>query len=87
MSLTRFDKAFHAKLHRPDLDWLTIAIACGYYDYQHMARDFRLFAGLTPPRLLETQRSSPEHLLGVRHEFNLSYGAEQPEAPWRISCW
>jgi hypothetical protein len=39
-----------------------------------MTRDFRLYAGHTPPRLLETQRTSPEHLLGVPHEFELSYG-------------
>ncbi len=74
-SLARFDRAFHIKMHRPDLDWLSIAVACGYYDYQHMAREFRLYSGLTPARLLDTQRSSPEHQLGVRHEFDLSYGA------------
>jgi AraC-like DNA-binding protein len=73
-SVARFDRAFHTKLQRPDLDWLSIAIACGYFDYQHMTRDFRLYAGHTPPRLLETQRTSPEHLLGVPHEFELSYG-------------
>ena len=72
-SLARFDRAFHTRLQRPDLDWLSIAIACGYYDYQHMARDFRLFAGMTPPRLLETQRSSPERQLGIRQQFDLSY--------------
>ena len=32
-----------------------MAVACGYYDYQHMARDFRHFTGLTPPALLDTQ--------------------------------
>lgn len=71
--LTRFDRAFHGKLQRPGLDWLSIAVACGYYDYQHMARDFRHFTGLSPSRLLETQSTSPETLLGVRHEFDLSY--------------
>jgi AraC-like DNA-binding protein len=55
------------------LDWLSIAVACGYYDYQHMARDFRQFTGLTPNRLLETQSTSPEEILGVRHEFDLSF--------------
>lgn len=74
-SLARFDRAFHVKLHRPGLDWLSIAVDCGYYDYQHMAREFRLFSGLTPPRLIETQHSSPEHRLGVPHQFNLSYGS------------
>jgi AraC-like DNA-binding protein len=71
--LHRFDRAFHGKLQRPELDWLSIAVACGYYDYQHMARDFREFTGLSPSRLLETQSTSPEEILGVRHEFDLSY--------------
>jgi AraC-like DNA-binding protein len=71
--LSRFNRAFHGKLQRPGLDWLSIAVACGYYDYQHMARDFRQFTGLSPSRLLETQSTSPEEILGVRHEFDLSY--------------
>lgn len=71
--LSRFDRAFHGKLQRPDLDWLSVAVACGYYDYQHMARDFRYFAGMSPTRLLETQATSPEQILGVRHGFDLSY--------------
>lgn len=71
--LSRFDRAFHGKLQRPALDWLSIAVACGYYDYQHMARDFRHFTGLSPSRLLQTQSTSPEEILGVRHEFDLSY--------------
>lgn len=71
--LSRFDRAFHGKLQRPSLDWLSIAVACRYYDYQHMARDFRHFTGLSPRRLLQTQSTSPEEILGVRHEFDLSY--------------
>lgn len=71
--LSRFDRAFHGKLQRPDLDWLSVAVACGYYDYQHMARDFRHFTGLSPTRLLETQATSPERILGVRHGFDLTY--------------
>jgi AraC-like DNA-binding protein len=83
-SLARFDRAFHAKLQRPGLDWLSIAIACGYYDYQHMARDFRSFTGQTPPRLLDTQRTSPEQQLGVRQEFDLSYGDLLPALAGRL---
>lgn len=71
--LSRFDRAFHGKLQHPRADWLSIAVAFGYYDYQHMARDFRQFTGLSPSRLLATQATSPEELLGVRHEFDLSY--------------
>lgn len=75
--LSRFDRAFHGKLQRPELDWLSIAVACGYYDYQHMARDFRHFTGLTPPHLLETQSTSPEEMLGVPHGFDLSYSVPE----------
>lgn len=78
--LSRFDRAFHGKLQHPELDWLSIAVACGYYDYQHMARDFRHFTGLSPSRLLATQTTSPEELLGVPHQFDLSYS--MPVIQW-----
>jgi AraC-like DNA-binding protein len=50
--LVRFDAAYRLKERRPDLDWLAVAVQCGYYDYRHLLRDFHAFAGETPPRLL-----------------------------------
>jgi AraC-like DNA-binding protein len=71
--LSRFARAFNLRLSRPERDWLSIAVDCGYYDYQHMARDFQQFMGETPARVHAMQGASPERLLGVPHEFNISY--------------
>jgi AraC-like DNA-binding protein len=53
--IVRFDRAFRLKEQQPALDWLTVALHCGYYDYRHLVRDFRAFAGVTPPQLLAAE--------------------------------
>ncbi|WP_223653541.1 helix-turn-helix domain-containing protein [Hymenobacter psoromatis] len=53
--IARFDQAFRLKERLPDLDWLAVAVRCGYYDYRHLVRDFQEFAGTTPPRLLAAE--------------------------------
>ena len=53
--IARFDQAFRLKEKLPDLDWLAVAVQCGYYDYRHLVRDFREFAGVTPPQLLAAE--------------------------------
>ncbi|TPG67527.1 helix-turn-helix domain-containing protein [Hymenobacter nivis] len=50
--IARFDQAFRLKERQPALDWLAVAVQCGYYDYRHLVRDFKAFAGVTPPQLL-----------------------------------
>jgi AraC-like DNA-binding protein len=46
--ISRFFQALQYKEAHPDLDWLTIAIAFGYSDYDHLAKDFRQFANASP---------------------------------------
>ena len=53
--IARFDRAFRLKERLPGLDWLAVAVQCGYYDYRHLVRDFREFAGVTPPQLLAVE--------------------------------
>lgn len=64
--IIRFDRAFRMKNNYSDSDWLSIAIACGYYDYQHLAKDFKEFTGLTPPAFYEREMKSPERTFGFR---------------------
>jgi AraC-like DNA-binding protein len=33
---------------RKDVDWVEIALECGYYDQAHFIHEFRTFSGLTP---------------------------------------
>jgi transcriptional regulator GlxA family with amidase domain len=65
--LVRFDRAYHQKNNQPDKDWLYIALSCGYYDYQHLAKDFRTFVNLSPSAFYEIEKMSPERVFAL-HE-------------------
>ncbi|GAB4014382.1 helix-turn-helix domain-containing protein [Spirosoma koreense] len=65
--IARFDKAFRMKNAQPETDWLSIALQCGYYDYQHLVRDYKAITGLTPPSFFQLDNQAPERLLGL-HE-------------------
>jgi AraC-like DNA-binding protein len=65
----RFDRAFMMKLKNPDLDWLSIAVACGYYDYQHLVRDYKQFTLQTPNGFHQLEEKAPERLLGLSEAF------------------
>lgn len=67
--LIRFDKAYRTKNAKPDLDWFSVAIACDYYDYQHLVRDYREFTGLTPTAFLALEKQTPEQALGMAEQF------------------
>ncbi|GAB3852151.1 helix-turn-helix domain-containing protein [Hymenobacter terrigena] len=66
MRIQRFNQALDAKEKQPQRDWLTIALACGYADYQHMVKDFKQFAGATPVSLMDAVAHTPERLLHLR---------------------
>ncbi|HEY5745561.1 MAG TPA: helix-turn-helix domain-containing protein [Chryseolinea sp.] len=55
MRIARFSTAFRMKERCPDVDWLTVALHCGYYDFQHMLRDFKEFVGTTPTLFLASE--------------------------------
>jgi AraC-like DNA-binding protein len=63
--LVRFDRAFRMKNSQPNLDWLFIAVACDFYDYQHLVKDFKEFTNLTPPAFYEVEKKSPERSFGL----------------------
>ena len=60
----RFDRAFRMKNKFPAQDWLTIALQCGYYDYQHLAKDYKEFTGCTPALFFEIDNRAPERSFG-----------------------
>jgi AraC-like DNA-binding protein len=65
--IARANKAFRIKYYHPHEDWLRIALACGYHDYQHLVKDFQDFAGLTPAAYLsEDLTNAPERFFGQR---------------------
>lgn len=64
LQLSRFDRAFRMKNRLPHMDWLSVALSCGFYDYQHLAKDYREFTGNTPNQFLIIDSRAPERALG-----------------------
>jgi AraC-like DNA-binding protein len=44
----RFQRLLRAIHQRNDIDWVQVALECGYYDQAHFIHDFQVFSGLTP---------------------------------------
>jgi hypothetical protein len=53
------------------MDWLTVSLHSGYFDYQHMAKDYRDFTGLTPSGFFELEAKAPETTFGLSEENRL----------------
>ncbi|QBN18252.1 helix-turn-helix domain-containing protein [Flavobacterium nackdongense] len=64
LKVMRFENAFRMKNKNPQLDWLSIAISCGYYDYQHLARDYKDLTGYTPNVFHQIDLNAPERIFG-----------------------
>lgn len=62
--VVRFENAFRMKNKMPQLDWLSIAMRCGYYDYQHLAKDYKEFTNQTPTNFHLLDNGSPERKFG-----------------------
>jgi AraC-like DNA-binding protein len=67
--LVRFDRAFREKNLSPHTDWLTIAFDCGYYDYQHLVRDYKDFTGMKPTDFHHLESRAPERRFGLAEHY------------------
>lgn len=63
--VVRFQKAFFMKNANPNIDWLSIALACGHYDYQHLSKDYKFFTDMTPSEFYEVDTKAPERTFGM----------------------
>ena len=61
--IIRFYHAYQYKEKYPETDWLSVAMLFDYSDYQHLAKDFKEFAGVTPPFWVYEDNQSPERIL------------------------
>lgn len=68
--IVRFYKAYAYKEMHPQDDWLTVALLFGYTDYQHMVKDFKQFAQVTPSIWINQDNQSPERLLQLEQITN-----------------
>ncbi len=64
--LVQFDNAVKRKNACPGQDWLSIALDMGYYDYQHLVRDFKEFTGLSPAAFYQLDSHAPERTFGYK---------------------
>ena len=69
--INRFNNTVKIKNATPELDWLSIGLQCGYYDYQHLVRDYKEFTGLTPTAYFALDATAPERALGMCEESRL----------------
>lgn len=65
MKISRFNQSYWMRLKNPGWDWLSIAISCGYADYQHLVKDYKEYANTTPNLFFEEERESPGRILGL----------------------
>ena len=59
----RFQEVLRRLWKKQRLDWVDVALSCGYYDQAHFINDFQAFSGLNPTAYL-TQRGerNPNHV-------------------------
>jgi AraC-like DNA-binding protein len=67
--IVRFETAYRMKNQQPELDWLSVAIDSGYYDYQHLAKDYKAFTAKTPIDFHMLELSAPERKFGVADTY------------------
>jgi len=69
LKIIRFTKAVNTRNAYPDKDWLDIAFECGYFDYQHLVKDYKDFTKHTPNDFHIIESKSPERRLGLASEI------------------
>lgn len=69
MRVIRFDHAFRQKNSCPEMEWLRIAMECDYHDYQHLAKDYKDFTGLSPTQFHLIEEQAPERKFGLNEGF------------------
>lgn len=62
--LTRFAAAYLLKEKNPTLSWTSIAYEAGYFDQNHLIRDFKSFSGFTPA-VIDAMMSTSMHVMSV----------------------
>lgn len=58
----RFQRVLN-RVHRArDIDWIQVALNCGYYDQAHFIHDFREFSGMTPTQYVTRVTEHQNHV-------------------------
>jgi AraC-like DNA-binding protein len=65
LRIARFAQSYWLHLKNPTLSWFTIAMACGYTDYQHLVKEYKDFANATPKNFFKEESKAPGRILGL----------------------
>ena len=60
--IQRFQKVLSAIGMNQDIDWVELALECGYFDQAHFIHDFRAFSGLSPSTYLAQRTAHTNHV-------------------------
>ncbi|OAB38416.1 helix-turn-helix domain-containing protein [Paenibacillus glacialis] len=60
--LRRFQEVLNRIDHTKIVNWLDVAIACGYYDQMHFIKDFQAFSSLNPTDYFSRQGKHHNHV-------------------------
>jgi AraC-like DNA-binding protein len=60
--IQRFQQALRRVHRRKTVDWVQVALDCGYYDQAHFVHDFQAFSGLNPSAYLQQQGDHLNHV-------------------------
>ena len=60
--IRRFQEVLRLVSREEPVDWVDIALACGYFDQAHFIHDFRAFSGLTPSTYLALRSGQLNHV-------------------------
>ncbi len=60
--VSRFQNVIRTAHARAEIDWVQMALDCGYYDQAHFIHDFQSFAGITPSAYLERRTDHVNHV-------------------------
>lgn len=63
-NLVRLDLAYLLKNRNPKKDGLSIAIESGFYDYQHLSKNYKKYTGFSPTEFFAMEQKAPERLFG-----------------------
>lgn len=58
----RFQNVIQNLSSEQDVDWVGVALNCGYYDQAHFIHDFRNFSGLSPATYLQHRTRHTNHV-------------------------
>jgi AraC-like DNA-binding protein len=74
--LRRFTQALNLKVYNPDMSWTEICFLSGYYDQNHLIKEFSKFTGRPPVEFFKIPHRRLRFLIKKRKSFNFHHNFE-----------